>query len=77
MKVVKNISLQGLQIPFSTPNGVKYVFLAPKKQVQVPSTWSSQVVENLTHRRMVKYTVVADPAPTPVTPIKNTRKRVN
>tara|TARA_R100001460_G_scaffold10649_4_gene25198 strand:+ start:3262 stop:3492 length:231 start_codon:yes stop_codon:yes gene_type:complete len=63
MKIVKNISLQGLQIPFNTGNEVKYIFLTPKKHVTVPNSWHSQVAENLVHRRMVKLTVTPDPAP--------------
>jgi hypothetical protein len=73
MKVIKNISMQGLSIPFATPDGVKSFFLTPKQQVEVPDKWKSKVAENLVHRRMVKMTYVAEPAPVQ-TPTKKTRK---
>ncbi len=75
MKVVKNVSLQGLQLPFDTGNGVKYVFLTPRKQVTVPNNWRSQIAENLVHRRMVKITVTPDAIPEPTTPVKRTNSR--
>jgi hypothetical protein len=77
MKVVKNTSMQGLSIPFGTPEGVKTLFLAPKQEIEVPEKWKSSVAENLLHRRMVKIRVVAEamPAPTPDSaPTKRTRK---
>ena len=70
MKIFKNTSMQGLSIPFGTPEGVKTVFVGPKKQIEVPNNWKSKVVENLVHRRMGKLTIVPDPqseiVPTPV-----------
>ena len=80
MKTIRNTSMQGLSIPFATPNGVTTLFLAPKKQIQVPNQWKSKVAENLVHRRMIKMTVVADPAPVvsvaPQAPVKRTRTRI-
>jgi hypothetical protein len=70
MKIVKNTSMQGLSIPFGTPEGVKTIFLAPKQEIQVPEKWKSSVAENLLHRRMVKIKVVVDTAP--VSPTVNT-----
>ena len=75
MKVIKNISLQGLQIPFQAENNVKYVFLAPRKQIEVPNNWNSQVAENLVHRRMVKIFVTDDPTPV-IEASKTNKKRV-
>ena len=63
MKIFKNTSMQGLSIPFGTPEGVKTVFVGPKKQIEVPNNWKSKVVENLVHRRMGKLTIVPDPQP--------------
>ena len=63
MKIVKNISMQGLNIPFDTRKGVKSFFLAPKKQVEIPDSWNSKVAESLVHRRLVKMTQVVDVAP--------------
>ena len=72
--------MQGLSIPFATPDGVKNFFLTPKQQVEVPDKWKSKVAENLVHRRMIKMTVVADPAPVvsvaPQAPVKRTRTRI-
>ena len=68
MKIVKNISMQGLNIPFGTPEGVKNIFLAPKQKVEVPDSWRSAVSENLVHRRMVKVVLTADPAVALATP---------
>lgn len=74
MKTIRNTSMQGLNIPFATPNGVTTLFLAPKKQVQVPDQWKSKVVENLVHRRMVKMTFTSNPQPVaPKAPVKITR----
>ena len=76
MKIIRNTSMQGLSIPFATPKGVMTLFLAPKKQAEVPSQWKSKVLENLVHRRMVKMTVTPDPQPVaPKAPVKKTRIR--
>jgi len=77
MKVVKNTSMQGLSIPFGSPQGVVTFFLAPKQQVEVPENWKSRVAENLLHRRLVKIVITPDTAPVIVpveTPKKKTRK---
>ena len=75
MKIVKNISMQGLELPFATGAGVKTVFLAPKKSVEVSDRWTSKVAENLVHRRMVKIIHMADPEPQKIEPqIKKIRK---
>jgi hypothetical protein len=74
MKIIKNISLQGLQIPFQSGAEVKYIFLAPRKQVEVPGSWASKVAENLVHRRMVKIFNNPDAAPAPIAPKKRVRK---
>jgi hypothetical protein len=71
MKIFKNTSMQGFSIPFGTPQGVKTIFVGPKKQIEVPNNWRSKVVENLVHRRMGKLTIVPDPQPEPIpTPVK-------
>ena len=76
MKTIKNISMQGLSLPFGTPKGPKSIFLAPREQVEVPDGWVCRVVENLVHRRMVKMTITENPpAPTPApTPVKKVTK---
>ena len=76
MKVIRNTSMQGLSIPFGTPEGVRSIFIAPKKQIEVPDTWKSSISENLVHRRMLKITHIADPAPVapPLQPRKQNRK---
>ena len=76
MKIFKNTSMQGLSIPFGTPEGVKTVFVGPKKQIEVPNNWKSKVVENLVHRRMGKLTIVPDPQPEIVpTPVKKRKTK--
>ena len=76
MKIFKNTSMQGLSIPFGTPEGVKTVFVGPKKQIEVPNNWKSKVVENLVHRRMGKLTIVPDPQPEIVpTPVKRRKTK--
>jgi len=76
MKIFKNTSMQGLSIPFGTPEGVKTVFVGPKKQIEVPNNWRSKVVENLVHRRMGKLTIVPDPQPKIVpTPVKQRKTK--
>jgi len=78
MKSVKNTSLQGITIPFKTPEGVKSLFLAPKSSTTVPDSWDSKVLHNLVERRMAKVVYVADPPATPA-PVRavqrNTRIR--
>jgi hypothetical protein len=76
MKIFKNTSMQGLSIPFGTPEGVKTVFVGPKKQIEVPNNWKSKVVENLVHRRMGKLTIVPDSQPEIVpTPVKQRKTK--
>jgi hypothetical protein len=76
MKIFKNTSMQGLSIPFGTPEGVKTVFVGPKKQIEVPNNWKSKVVENLVHRRMGKLTIVPDPQPEVVpNPVKKRKTK--
>jgi len=76
MKVIKNTSMQGLSIPFGTPEGIKTVFIRSKKQIEVPDSWRSKVVENLVHRRMVKLTYVNDPQPkVEPTPVKKRKTK--
>ena len=70
MKIVKNTSMQGLNIPFGTPDGTKSFFLAPKDRLEVPPTWKSKIAENLVHRRLVKIINIADPAPKQAVPVQ-------
>ena len=74
MKVITNTSMQGIDIPFRTGQGIKHVFLAPKEQIEVPDSWGSRVAENLVRRRMVKLAHLTDPTPTPAPVIKSPSK---
>lgn len=74
MKIIKNTSMQGLTLHFSTEDGVKHFFLKPKESVEVPDNWKSKIAENLVHRRMVKIIRTPDPLPTPTTKVKKTNK---
>ena len=77
MRIIKNTSLQGFSIPFTTPEGIKYKFLGPKASFEIPDGWGSSVSENLVRRRMAKITHIESPI-SPVTPLpkaKATKKR--
>ena len=74
MKIIRNISMQGLTIPFGTPEGIKQLFLVPRQQVEVPDSWMSPVSENLAHRRLVKIKHRPDPAVVVPTPAKKYKK---
>lgn len=74
MKIVKNTSLQGFYISFTTPEGLKDIFVAPKSSIETPDSWSSSIAENLVKRRMVTIKHVEDPvfpALAPSNPIKS------
>ena len=65
--------MQGLELPFGTPEGPETVFLAPRQTVEVPDNWRSKVSENLVHRRMLRITNVID-KPTLVNPTPSIKK---
>lgn len=65
--------MQGISLPFATPEGLKSIFLAPKQQIETPDSWESTIAENLVHRRMVKMTLRPDPSPIQP-PLKKIRK---
>jgi len=75
MKIIKNTSMQGLSLPFGTPEGPKTIFLAPKGQAEIPNAWSCRVAENLVSRRMVKMLIVEDPQ-TPAPQIRKPAKKI-
>ena len=64
MRIVKNTSLQGFYISFTTPEGNKDIFLAPKSSIETPDSWSSPIAENLVRRRMATLRYVEDKSPT-------------
>lgn len=55
--------MQGLNISFKTPEGVRNFFLPPKKEVNVPNNWPSKVVDNLVKRRMIRVKITEDVLP--------------
>ena len=76
MKIVRNTSMQGLNIPFGTPKGPISVFLAPKQSVEVPDIWRSRVAENLANRRMLRIINVIDkPTLIKTSPTRNSPTR--
>lgn len=75
MKIIRNISMQGLSLPFGTSEGPKSIFLPPRQQVEIPNDWVCRVVENLVHRRMVKLTITEDAA-APIQEITKPVKRI-
>lgn len=76
MKIVKNTTLRGFNIPFRTPQGVKTLFFAPKQQREIPDSWKSKVAETFMSRRMVKIQTVVEPVYTPKAeaPVKRVKK---
>tara|TARA_R110002051_G_scaffold324061_1_gene419877 strand:- start:3865 stop:4104 length:240 start_codon:yes stop_codon:yes gene_type:complete len=73
MRIVKNTSLQGFYISFSTPEGNKDVFLAPKSSIETPDSWSSLIAENLVRRRMATIRYVEDETPIVSEPVISSR----
>ena len=63
MRIVKNTSLQGFYISFTTPEGNKDIFLTPKSSIETPDSWSSPIAENLVRRRMATIMYVEDKSP--------------
>jgi hypothetical protein len=53
-KKIKNYSLQGLTLIFSTPNGFKNKYVKPNEIVTVPESWITGQVRTLHSRRMIK-----------------------
>jgi hypothetical protein len=54
MRLIQNTSLQGLTVPFQTPNGLWEIYLRPKESISVPDSYKSIVLDNLLRRRMLK-----------------------
>ena len=75
MKILKNTSMQGLSVPFGTPEGVKTVFVGPKQQIEVTDNWKSKVAENLVLRRMAKLTYIPNHQPKLEAPVKKLRTK--
>jgi len=65
MKIVKNTSMQGFSVPFTTPNGVIYRFISPKQTINIPDSWGGKVLDNLVKRRMFKVRLVKDSSEEP------------
>tara|TARA_R100001509_G_scaffold96203_2_gene55981 strand:+ start:2633 stop:2875 length:243 start_codon:yes stop_codon:yes gene_type:complete len=75
MKILKNTSMQGLNIPVKTDEGVENFFLAPGKSIEIPDTWRSKIANTLVERRMLKIRHVPDAAvPAPLPPVKALKK---
>lgn len=53
-KELKNESLQGLELYFSTEKGISRVWLKPDNSVVVPDTYITDLVLNLARRRLIK-----------------------
>lgn len=58
MLKIQNTALQGFNIPFETPNGVKYIYIKPKGILSLPISYSSIVLENLVRRKIFRVTRV-------------------
>lgn len=68
MKLLRSRSNQGLNIKFTTPEGSKDIFLRPNESLEVPTHWSSKILNNLVSRRQIKVTLIKDEVPQ--TPVK-------
>lgn len=53
-KEIKNDSLQGLELYFSTEKGTSRVWLSPDQSIVVPDYYISDLVLNLVRRRLIK-----------------------
>tara|TARA_R110000823_G_scaffold253271_1_gene375787 strand:- start:412 stop:690 length:279 start_codon:yes stop_codon:yes gene_type:complete len=63
MKTITNRSKQGLSIPFSTPEGGRSIFLAPRGTFNVPNGWESNTLNTLVSRKLIWMTVETPPLP--------------
>jgi len=53
MKQVTNTSLQSWSLPFTTPEGVKSIYLTPKQSVTVPSAWITEYIIRYQQRSLI------------------------
>lgn len=53
-KKIKNHSLQGLTLVFSTSEGFKNKYVKPSEIVTVPESWITKQVRTLHTRRLIK-----------------------
>jgi hypothetical protein len=73
MRIIQNTSLQGHRVPFATPTGPFEIFFRPKRAIMVPDSYTSKILENLIHRRILR--VIKNTPTVTVTPEnKYTRK---
>jgi hypothetical protein len=56
MRLIQNTSLQGLNIPFNTPNGILEIYLRPKASISIPANYQSKILETFIKRRLIKVT---------------------
>lgn len=56
MRLIQNTSLQGLNIPFNTPDGILEIYLRPKASISIPSNYQSKILDTFVKRRLVKVT---------------------
>ena len=78
MRLIQNTSLQGHNIPLTTPEGPIEVYLRPKRTVEVPDNYSSKILENLIRRRILRVVRKSEPIAQPATriaPTLPTRKK--
>jgi hypothetical protein len=61
MKKIKNLSLQTISITFFDKGKEVNFSLKPKKEIQVPNSYSSIIVNNLIKRRILSCKVVEEP----------------
>ena len=54
MKTIKNVSIQGLEIYVSTPNGPETIWVQPRQSITIPESYVGSQIKQLAIRRMVK-----------------------
>ncbi len=53
MKAVKNDSLQGFSVYFTTPKGLVGFYMKPGEVKVVDSSWISEQIKNLANKRLL------------------------
>lgn len=73
MRLIKNTSLQGLNLSFETPKGLYEVYLRPKESLMVPDSYKSKILDNYLRKRMIK--VVPQAVEIPVDQTKTFKRK--
>jgi len=61
MKKIKNLSLQTISLTFFDKGKEVNFFLKPKKEIEVPSSYNSIIVNNLIKRKIISCKLIEEP----------------